>query len=58
MDDRTYNKDEQSVGRRDGGDDIDTIAVGIRDSDGEEDVIMDSDLLEGLSSTILSRLSS
>ena len=58
VDDGTCNKDERSVGRRDRGDATDTIAVGVRERDEEEDVIMDGDSLEGLSSIVLSRLGS
>jgi hypothetical protein len=54
----TCNKDERSVGRRDGGDGTNTIAVGVGEVDEEEDVIMDGDSLEGLSSIVLSRLGS
>ena len=49
MDDGTCNKDEQSVRRRDEGDVTDTIAVGVREGNEEEDVIMDGNLLEGFS---------
>ena len=54
----TCNKDEWSVGRRDRGDDTNTIAVSIGEVSEEEDVIMDGDSLEELSSIVLSRLSS
>jgi hypothetical protein len=43
VDGRTRNKEEQSVGQRDGGDDTDPIAVGIREGDEEEEVIIDGD---------------
>jgi hypothetical protein len=57
VDDGTCNKEERSVGRRDGGDDTDTIAVDVK-GDEEEEVIIDGDSLEGLSSIVLSRLGS
>jgi len=47
VDNGTSNKGERTVGRRDR-DDTDTIAVGIREGDKEEDII-DGDSLEGSS---------
>jgi hypothetical protein len=61
VDDGTRNKGERTVGGRDGDDaetDTDTIAVGVREGDEEEEEIIDGDSLEGLSSIVLSRLSS
>jgi hypothetical protein len=58
VDGGTCNKEERSVGRRDGGDDTDTIAVGVGEVDEEEEVTIDGDSLEGLSSIVLSRLGS
>jgi hypothetical protein len=52
---------ERTVGRRDGDDaetDTDTIAVGIREGDEEEEEMIDGDSLVGLSSIVLSRLCS
>ena len=46
MDDGTCNKGEQILGQRDR-DDTDTIAVGVREGDEEEEII-DGDLFEGL----------
>jgi hypothetical protein len=49
------------VGGRDGEDvetDMDTIVVSVREGDEEEEEIIDGDSLEGLSSIVLSRLSS
>jgi hypothetical protein len=57
VDDGTCNEGERTVGGRDG-DDTDTIAVGVRESDDEEEEIIDGDSLEGLSSIVLSRLGS
>ena len=58
---RTCNEGEQTIGGRDGDDtetDTNTIAVGVGEGDKEEDDDMvGSDLLEGLSSIVLSRLS-
>ena len=50
---RTCNKGERSVGRRDGGDGTDAIAVGVREGDEEEEEIIDGDSLERLSSIVL-----
>jgi hypothetical protein len=61
VDDRTCNEGERTVGGRDRDDaetDADTIAVGIREGDEEEEGIIDGDALEGLSSIVLSRLDS
>jgi len=61
VDNGTCNKGEQTVGERDRDDaetDTDTIAVSVREGDEEEEVIIDGDSLEGLSSIVLSRLSS
>ena len=56
----TYNKGEGTIGKKGPGyyrDDTDTIAVGVREGDEEEEII-DGDSLEGLSSIVLSRLRS
>jgi hypothetical protein len=53
-DDGTSNKGERAVGGRDGDD---TIAVGVK-SDEEDEEIIDGDSLEILSSIVLSRLGS
>jgi hypothetical protein len=61
VDDGTCNKVEWTVGGRDRDDaetDADTIAVGIREGDKEEEEIIDGDSLEGLSSIVLSQLGS
>jgi hypothetical protein len=61
VDGGTCNKGERTVGGRDEDDaetDTDTIAVGVREGDEEEEVIIDDDWLEGLSSIVLSRLGS
>ena len=61
MDDGNCNKGERTVGGRDGDNaetGMDTIAVGIRKGDREEDKIIDGDSLEGLSSIVLSWLGS
>ena len=61
VDDGTCNEGERTVGGRDRDDaetDADTIAVGIREGDEEEEGIIDGDALEGLSSIVLSRLDS
>jgi hypothetical protein len=61
VDDGTCNEGERTVGGRDRDDaetDTDTIAVGVREGDEEEEVIIDGDSLEGLSSIVLSRLGS
>jgi hypothetical protein len=61
VDDGTCNKGERTVGGSDGDDtetDTDTIAVGVKEGDEEEEGIIDGDLLEGLSSIVLSRLGS
>ena len=55
VDDGTSNKGERAVGGRDGDD---TIAVGVREGDEEDEEIIDGDSLEGLSSIVLSRLGS
>jgi hypothetical protein len=47
VDNRTCNEGERSIGERDGGDDTDTIAVGVREGDEEEEVIIDCNSLEG-----------
>jgi hypothetical protein len=52
---------EWTVGRRDGDDaetDTDTIAVGVREGDEEEEEMINGDSLVGLSSIVLSRLCS
>ena len=57
VDDGTCNEREWTVGGRDRDDavtDADTIAVGVREGDEEEEVIIGGDSLEGLSSIILS----
>jgi hypothetical protein len=53
----TCNKEERSIGGRDGSDDMDTSAVGIREGD-EEEVIINGDSLKGLLSIVLSWLGS
>jgi hypothetical protein len=61
VDDGTCNKREQTVGGRDRDNaktDMDTIAVGIKESNEEEKEVIDSNSLEGLLSIVLSRLSS
>ena len=61
VEDGTCNNGERTVGGRDGDDvetDTDTIAVGVREGDEEEEETIDGDSLEGLSSIVLSRLSS
>jgi hypothetical protein len=58
VDDGTCNKGERSVGGRDGGDNSDTIAVDVGEGDEEDEVIIDGDSLEGLSSIVVSRLGS
>jgi hypothetical protein len=61
VDDGTCNKGERTVRGRDGDDaetDMDTIAVNVKEGDKEEEGILDSDSLEGLSSIVLSRLGS
>jgi len=57
VDDGTCNKGDRTVGGRDR-DDTDTIAVGVREGDEEEEGIIDGDALERLSSIVLSRLGS
>ena len=57
VDDGTCNKGDRTVGGRDR-DDTDTIAVGVREGDEEEEGIIDGDTLERLSSIVLSRLGS
>ena len=55
VDDGTCNEREWTVGGRDRDDavtDADTIAVGVREGDEEEEVIIDGDSLEGLSSIV------
>jgi hypothetical protein len=57
VEDGTCNRGERTAGRRDGGDietDEDTIAVGVRERDEEEEVI-GGDSLEELSLIVLSR---
>jgi hypothetical protein len=61
VDDGTCNKGERTVGGWDGDDaetDTDTIAVGVKEGDEEEEGIINSDSLEGLSSIVLSWLGS
>jgi hypothetical protein len=61
VDDGTYNKGERRVGGRDRYDaetDTDTIAVGVKEGDEEEEGIINGDLLKGLSSIVLSWLGS
>ena len=61
VDDGTCNEGERTVGGRDRDDavtDADTIAVGVREGEEEEEAIINGDSLEGLSSIVLSRLGS
>jgi len=58
VEDGTCSKGERTVGGRDGGDVTDTIAVGVRERDEEDEDIIDGDSLDGLSSMVLSRLGS
>jgi hypothetical protein len=61
VDDGTCNKGERRVGGRDGYDaetDMDTIAVGVKEGDEEEEGIINGDSLKGLSSIVLSWLGS
>jgi hypothetical protein len=54
----TRNEGEEAIGRRDEDDaqtETDTIAVGFREGDEEDEAMIDGDLLEGLSSTVLGR---
>ena len=57
MDEGTCNKGEKTVEGRDQ-DDTDTIAVGVRDGDEEEEGMINGNVLERLSSIVLSRLGS
>jgi hypothetical protein len=63
VEDGTCNEDggEGTVGGRDGEDaetDSDTIAVGVKERDEEEEYVIAGDSLEGLSSIVLNRLCS
>jgi hypothetical protein len=61
VDDRTCNKGERTVGERDRDDaetDMDTIAVGIKEGDKDEEGIIDDDSCKGLSSIVLSQFGS
>jgi hypothetical protein len=61
VDDRTCNKGERTVGGRNRDDaetDMDTIAVGIKEGDKDEEGIIDGDSLKGLSSIVLSQFDS
>ena len=61
VDDGTCNKGEPTVKGRDGDDTetyTDTIAVGVKGEEEEEEGIIDGDSLEGLSSIVLSWLGS
>lgn len=63
VDDGTCNEGERTIGGRDRArddpvTDSDTIGVGVRESDEEDEEIIDGDSLEGLSSIVLSRLGS